>query len=85
MVLYQYTKGWLALGAFDVKQLQRFQETNMFVPIFILSSDTLHLHASPSLLIRLLHSWITLVCCACRSGQLVAKIMLPTELGKKRI
>lgn len=55
----------------------------MFVPVFILGSDTLHLHASTSLLIRSLHSWITLICCACHPGQLIAKIMLPTELGKE--
>lgn len=56
----------------------------MFFPIFILSSDTLHLHASPSfLLIRSFHSCISVTHCACHPGQLIAKIMLPTELGKK--
>lgn len=56
----------------------------MFFPIFILSSDTLHLYASPSfLLIRSFHSWISLIPCACHPGQMIAKIMLPTELGEK--
>lgn len=56
----------------------------MFFPIFILSSNTLHLHASPSfLLIRSFHSWVSLVLCVCLPGQLTAKIVLPTELGEK--
>lgn len=56
----------------------------MFFPIFILSSYTLHLHASSSfLLIRSFHSWICLTLCVCHPGQPIAKIMLPTELGEK--
>lgn len=56
----------------------------MFFPIFILSSNTLHLHASPNfLLIKSFYSRISVIHCACHPGQLIARIVLPTQLRER--